>query len=200
MKHNIAAFDMIPPALLSVAKKVARELEGRGIPYAVIGGLAVSAFAPPRTTKDVDFLIPESHASVVGEFGETTHVSGMHLQGESVPVDGHDVDFMFLPDDMPESMLSAGPVVDGVRVLAPEALIALKLKAGRAKDTGDVVEMVKHGMVDVVRVKKFLKKYVPDQAEDFDSWAELAKFEASRTRSASLSPLSIALARMKRGR
>lgn len=198
MKRLFAAFDLVPPGVRDVAKKMAGELSSRGIPYAVIGGVAVSAYSPPRTTQDVDFLIPEAHASVAEEFGETTPVSGMHLQGVSVKVDGHDVDLMFLPDDLPEAILSAGPTVDGIRVLAPEALIALKLKAGRTKDSGDVVEMVKHGLVDRERVKKFLKRYAPDVLEDFESWAMIADHEAKRQRSASLSPLSVVRGRIGR--
>src|SRR5689334_3599888 len=40
-------------------KRVVEALEGAGIPYAVMGGMAVNAHGYERTTGDVDFLLTE---------------------------------------------------------------------------------------------------------------------------------------------
>src|SRR5580700_436461 len=37
--------------------RVGRRLESAGIPYAIVGGMAVNAHGHPRTTGDVDFLL-----------------------------------------------------------------------------------------------------------------------------------------------
>lgn len=181
MRYNVGAFDMVPASIRDVAKKMSGELAKRGIPHAVIGGMAVSAFSPPRTTNDVDFLISESDAGVAEEFGETTPVSGNHLQGVSVEVDGHPIDLMFLPDDLPGEVLSSGPKVDGIPVLSAQALVLLKMKAARTKDVGDVVEILKArpGEQDRAAIRKFVKKYAPDVLDDYDSTVMLADFEAS---------------------
>jgi hypothetical protein len=179
MRYNVGAFDMVPDPVKAAAKKVSAFLKAKGVKHALIGGMGVSAYSPPRTTADVDFLIPEADSGVAYELGEDpTPVSGMHLQGLSVNVDGIDVDLMFLPEDLPDAVLGSGPTIDGMPVLPPEAMVLLKMKAGRAKDVGDVVEMLKAGG-DKKAFLKYLKRYAPDIYEDFESTIMLAEYEAA---------------------
>ncbi len=42
---------------LEVLKLVAGRLEGLGIPYMLTGSLALSYYAVPRATRDIDFVI-----------------------------------------------------------------------------------------------------------------------------------------------
>jgi hypothetical protein len=170
---------MVPESVKSVAKQVSEHLKSKGIKHAIIGGIAVSAFSPPRTTEDVDFLIPESDSGVVYEFGDPAPVSGIYLQGLTVEVEGHNVDFMFLPDDLSENVLLSGNIIDGIPIIPQEVLIFLKLKVGRVKDIGDVVAMLKTGG-DRDKFKKFLKKYSPDMLEDFESIIMMADFESEK--------------------
>lgn len=198
MFNKTSAFDMVPPGVRDAAKKMSAELSSRGVPHAVIGGMAVSAYSPPRTTGDVDFLIPESFSSVAYEFqDDPTPISGMHLQGLGVEVDGHNVDLMFLPDDIPDSVLGEGTVVDGVPVVGPALLILLKMKSGRTKDVGDVVEILKSG-ADRKSVKRFLKQYAPDVVEDFDSTAMLADYESGRMEEGRRASIAMMLLRSRR--
>lgn len=198
MRYNTGAFDMVPDPVKAVAKKVSALLKAKGVKHALIGGMGVSAYSPPRTTADVDFLIPEGDSGIAYELGEDpTPVSGMHLQGLSVNVDGVDVDLMFLPEDLPEEILGSGPTVDGMPVLPPEAMVLLKMKAGRAKDVGDVVEMIKAGG-DKKAFVKFLKKYAPDVYEDFESTIMLAEYEAAGNKDKRRGAIGLLLGRMKK--
>lgn len=43
--------------LYAEVRRIADTLEGAGIPYAVVGGLAVSIYAVPRATEDIDVLV-----------------------------------------------------------------------------------------------------------------------------------------------
>lgn len=43
--------------LLRAAAEIARFLEGRGVPYFVIGGLALQHWGEPRMTRDVDITV-----------------------------------------------------------------------------------------------------------------------------------------------
>ena len=67
MKHNASSFKMVPDNVRSVAKQVSVFLKSKGVPHAIIGGIAVSTYSPPRTTEDVDFMIPEYSSDVIYE-------------------------------------------------------------------------------------------------------------------------------------
>jgi len=176
MSFNRHAFKMVPEGVKSAAKQVSEFLESRGIPHAVIGGMAVSAYSPPRMTEDVDFLVPDSALSDIQEMGETSPLADA-VDGVTLTVGGVTVDFIFMPGDMPEETLEGGPRIEGVPVLRPEALFLMKMHAPRAKDHADVIEMIKSGHVDLDGVRKYVKKHDPSMLDDFESNVALAEFE-----------------------
>lgn len=45
------------PPLEAALRRVVRDLDGLSVPWALVGGLAVSARAEPRTTRDVDAVV-----------------------------------------------------------------------------------------------------------------------------------------------
>jgi hypothetical protein len=173
---------MVPEHVKSAAKQVSEFLTKKGIAHAVIGGMAVSAFSPPRMTEDVDFLVPESALDTIRELGEVTPLSPP-VDGVTVKMgDGEeavDVDFVFMPEDMPEETLEGGTTIDGIPVLRPEALLLMKMHAPRAKDHADVIEMLKGDLVDRKAVRAYIKKHDPSMLDDFDSNVTLADFEKS---------------------
>ena len=177
-RYNIAAFDMVPASVKEVALKVSKHLKERNVPHAVIGGMAVSAYSPPRMTKDVDFLVPSSALDAIRELGDAKPLADS-VDGMTVPVDDIDVDFIFMPPGMPKEALSDGPSVDGIPVLRPEALVLMKMNAPRAKDHADVIEMIKAGVLDLDKVRAYIKKHEPDVLEDFESNVMLAEYEKS---------------------
>lgn len=180
MKYNVSAFKMIATDLMTVAKKVSDHLEQNGVSHAIIGGLAVGAYSPPRTTQDVDFMVPNSALNTIQELGDTSPLSmWAGYEGVSVNVDGIDIDFVFL-GGLPESILTDGPKIQGVHVISPEGLILMKLHAGRAKDVADVTEILKAEKVDVDKIKDFLGEHDSMLLEDFESAKMMADYESGK--------------------
>jgi hypothetical protein len=135
-------------------RRVATKLEEAGIHYALVGGMAVNAHQHPRTTKDVDFLItPQGMASFLRTY----------VPAEFEPCPGHarrfidrgtGVTFDFLVTGRFPGSGRPGPIaypnpenvsqtIDNTQVVNLATLIELKLAAGRHKDFGDVVELIR---------------------------------------------------------
>ena len=156
VKHKSLA-----PELWAVAHKVSEKLTADGIDHVVIGGMAVGALGYERMTTDVDFLIREE------DLGKLT---GRPLAiGLSERVDGVRVDY--IPIEEGETHLDVA-VSDKGLVIAPPALVYLKLKAGRRKDQADVIELVKRGRLDLHAVRRYLYNlpFDPeDMIADFDA-------------------------------
>lgn len=159
------------------------------VPYALIGGLAVSVHGIPRPTHDLDFTISidrsqlprlyeeseklgysvsDSHAS-----GWVDSVAGMPpvrvrqwIQGKAI-----DIDIFLSESRFPESLIERRLQleVDGVAawVATPEDLILLKLVAARPRDIGDVLDiLLAQGQLD--------DKYLSDWANELGVTERLA--------------------------
>lgn len=180
MRYNEAAFKMVPEGVRKTAQQVSKFLDSHGVTHAVIGGIAVSAYSPPHMTSDVDFLVPESALFVIQEMGKTVPLAGP-VDGVSIFVGDVVVDFIFMPDDMPEETLEGGPKVDGVPILRPEALLLMKMYAPRAKDHADVIEMIKANLIDLDAVREYVKRNDPSMLDDLESNIMMAEFEKMAT-------------------
>ena len=140
-------------------RRAARRLERVGIPYAVVGGMAVNAHRYSRTTGDVDLLLTEAGfndfcARFVGKnysrvpdrpfrlVDRTSHITVDILVTGLFPGSG-DPGPIAYPD--PDAV---SEIIDKIRVLNLEALIQLKLAARRYKDFGDVVELIRSNDLD----------------------------------------------------
>ncbi len=129
-------------------------LERAGIDYGLVGGLAVAVHGAPRATTDIDLLIAPDNAdravALAKEAGFRFEAlpqrfsDGMRLrrvtrieQGESLTVD-----FM-LADPFLQAAWDSRERYDAgdgrhLWVVGREALIAMKVQAGRAKDLADI--------------------------------------------------------------
>jgi hypothetical protein len=159
-------FEVAKEKFLTAARSVLASLKEADIPHAIIGGFAVNAFATPRATKDVDFLVPRAAGALLG---------GKRLVGEvegiTTKVKGVQIDFLFPleGEDFLEEALAHPLEAGGVPIIAADALVYLKIcpRAARRKDLNDVIEMVKAGKLDVRQVRSYLAEH-SDLAEDFD--------------------------------
>jgi hypothetical protein len=160
-------FSGSPERLEVAARQMADTLTKKGIPYALIGGLAASAWSEPRATKDVDFLVPASARDLLG--AGTTSLGG-EVYGVNLKLGKTRIDILFpeRDEDFLEDALAVAPTIEGMRVLQPEALTYMKLGAGRAKDTHDVIAMIQAG-ANVNKISKYLEKHAPDLVDDFQS-------------------------------
>lgn len=139
--------------------RLARRLEGEGIPYAIVGGMALNLHDYERMTRDVDVLLtPEGLAKFVERcvgrgyvpafagarksFRDTeSQLAIEFLTTGEYPGDGKPKPVTF-PDPMEASI-----VVEGYRVIRLEKLIELKLASGlsaphRLRDLADVQDLI----------------------------------------------------------
>lgn len=164
---------MAPRAVLRVAKRVSKILSERQIPHALAGGLAVGFHGFNRMTRDVDFVVPKTARKQIEQLGPTKPISG-HLSGVSVEVEGVAVDFLFVGKTVRAVDLSAPERHAGLPVIGVDPLVAMKMGAGRTKDTLDVVELLKLGGVSVDAVSARLSG---DDLEQFRGLVTIADLE-----------------------
>lgn len=140
-------------------RKVTGRLEELGIPYAIVGGMALFHHGYRRFTEDVDLLVtPEGLQRVHSELEGLGYVppftGSKHLRDAEL---GVKIEFLttgdFPGDGKPKPVafpdpLSASVESDGLRYLNLDKIIELKLasgmtNAGRIKDLADVMELIK---------------------------------------------------------
>jgi len=122
-----------------------------GVRYALVGALASGAQGRPRNTDDIDFLVGDEAFDRSGII--ISFKLGMPLQAGE-----HAIDPIPLPvEEVRHRLLDAAmnePLVDTtlgvpVPILPATALAFMKLASPRAKDLGDVVEMIQAGTVNL---------------------------------------------------
>ena len=155
-------------------RRLARRLNKAGIPYAIMGAMAVNAHGAERTTKDIDVLLtPEGLERFRQEFvGE-----------EYEPVEGRPRRFVERQSGVTVDCLitgrypgtgKPGPLafpdpteasqeIEKIRVLTLPQLIQLKLAARRYYDFGDVVFLIRTHDLD----EAFLEQLHPSVHRDF---------------------------------
>lgn len=146
---------------------VARHLTAR-IEAPVLGGIAVILHGYLRTTTDLDFYTPDRRltdvqlraAGAIWDIGKREHVL------DDVRI--HTV----TPDDAGHTVVKTS-IIEGVRVVSLKDLIAIKLRCGlnninRAKDIGDVVELIRRVPLD----KRFAGKLPKDIRSEFKRFVD----------------------------
>ena len=135
---------------------VVSALDRSSIDYALVGGLAVGVWGAPRATKDIDLLIrpddldrAKESLRQVGYSLEALPMQfsdGMRMQrvskvgaGELMTVDFILVDANLEPAWQSRSRRDTDVV--SISVISRDALIAMKLSAGRPQDQADVIKL-----------------------------------------------------------
>ncbi|MEW6586471.1 MAG: nucleotidyl transferase AbiEii/AbiGii toxin family protein [Nitrospirota bacterium] len=164
--------------LLRSVREVCRFLDEEAIEYMLVGGMAVSIWAEPRATFDIDFLVSIG----LGDFDNLKH--RLTESGRFVFVHGKpmifgkvsllratlksntnvSVDFMFVDDLFKSEALKRKEALQltdfPIKISAPEDLIILKLLSGRQQDRLDatkILEMQKDNL-DMAYLKTWLEK------------------------------------------
>ena len=149
-----ALADIVSDRVLLDAAETAKLLSELQIPYALIGGLAVGLHGFPRATKDVDFLVgPEAFTKM-----EPILVYRPELRSHArIGV----IDLMAVPVSFPCLAEQLAIVEPGnLNVIAPEALILMKLSANRNQDRADISRLLDAG-VDALKVAGYLADNAP---------------------------------------
>ena len=143
---------------------IARLFESMGVPYAVMGGIAVRIYGIPRPTYDVDFTValqreelPDffQQAAVAGytvpetyQRGWVDQIAGMPLVKLRLLLDEHsvDIDIFLAESSFQQSLLARRrrEELDGGSIwfVSPEDLILLKLIASRPRDLVDIQDVL----------------------------------------------------------
>jgi len=168
------------PTLIALASSAIGEA---GLAHAAIGGCARNAYAEPRATRDVDFVVqadPAGHARLVVALGRRGFVRATvaSTAEEAVPdfesfrdAAGQRIDLLFAKTRFEESaLLRARPAMPyrdvTLPVVSAEDLVVYKLIAGRTQDWADLEVVVR---TELVRVEH--------GGPDFD-WSYVARWAA----------------------
>ncbi len=183
--------DALTEALLALA----RWLSSQGVPYAVIGGVAVALQAAPRFTNDVDAVIWIDDSRWAGllesaarfsiaprrpdilEFASRTRVL-LLSHGSGVPID---VSCGALPFEQAlieqATSIEIGPL--SVRVARPEDLLVMKAIANRPRDWADIESLLRQFPdMDTIAARQTVHEF----AEVLDSPELLADFDRALRR------------------
>ncbi len=158
-------FFMGEGTLNETLRRVAKDLESRGIEYSVIGAIALNSYGYRRFTEDIDLLMTreglEKFQNELVSLGYRPAFQGatkkFRTTQENVTVEiitsGE-----FPGDGKPKPVVFPHPSdvsveIDGIKTLKLEKLIELKLASGmtaphRLKDLADVQELIKLKQLD----------------------------------------------------
>lgn len=157
---------IVADKILDAAELAAQRLRDENIPFAICGGLAVSAHGYERTTKDVDFLVGDE-AFVHFPGGLVT------LKVPIFQIDGVAIDFVSA-DDITRGTLAV-TTGGALPVVAGAVLAYMKLAAGRLRDTNDLVELVRLGKLDPAEVRVWLSGQAPKHVPKWDAIVGMAE-------------------------
>jgi len=150
--------------------QVLNQLQKKGLikDYAIGGGIATIFYVEPFFTYDLDvFIIPSGMAkeqnlillSPVYNYLET---KGYKWKGEHIIIEGIPVQFIPANELEEEAITNARNIeYEGVktRVMTPEYLVALLLRAGRKKDKEKIGKLLEQTKIDLNKLKAILRKY-----------------------------------------
>ena len=146
-------------AVFKALKKITTRLNELGIPYAVVGGMALFRHGLRRFTEDVDLLVSKSDLKIIHEklgglgyvppFKNSKNLRDAELgvRIEFLTTGDYPGDGKPKPVSFPEPQ-SVSFESDGIRYLHLAVLVELKLASGltnpgRLKDLSDVLELIK---------------------------------------------------------
>jgi hypothetical protein len=138
---------------------IVRALDGRGIPYAVCGGLAMAAYGHARATLDIDLLVPEERLdgarACLRELGYTNESGWSPLARGSVrlfrvvKLDAEAGDFLIV-----DLLVAAGDLADAwngrqrretqfgpIWFVSRSALTSMKRARGSRQDLADIEKL-----------------------------------------------------------
>jgi hypothetical protein len=168
-------------------RRTAQRLEKAGIPYAIMGAMAVNAHGAERTTRDVDVLLTREgldsfRQAFVGKYYDQVpgrlrrFVERKSGVGVDILVTGHYPGrggvkpFAFPHPD------EASELIEQTKVVTLPQLVQLKLAAGRYYDFGDVTFLIRVHNLD----ESFLSQIHPAVHQDYRACLDEAREEKRR--------------------
>jgi len=158
----------------------------KGIPWAIVGGVATRAYMPERATNDLDILVHHQDGDDVWERLESAgyrRVSRLAIPGflarspAGVELDVILGDYPWLDEAL------AHPRKDpaGYPVLDLPFLVLMKMDASRGQDFGDLTRML--GLAseeELEKVREVVSRYAPEETDDLESLIYLGQVEMGK--------------------
>ena len=150
--------------------KIINELKKKGLieEYAIGGGIAAIFYVEPILTYDLDvFIIPpgkekQKKLILLSPITDYLEDKGYNWKGEHIIIEGMPVQFIPV-DKLEEAAVRKAKEIkyEDVRtkVVAPEYLIAILLRAGRKKDIEKIEKLLEQTKIDLKQLKNILDKY-----------------------------------------
>lgn len=154
---------------LKALRVVSKNADKKKIPWALVGGVAMSFYGSPRLTQDVDVI----SSATVGIEAERKLGFGGERYRTKVGNKNVAVDWIVRNDTAKkfyERALAEATEVYGLPIITPEWLVILKYIAGRFKDQQDGVFLLKKKKL--VDRKLIRKKIIETAGPEF--WALVA--------------------------
>lgn len=168
----------LTPTHISALKALTTALDG--VEFALIGGHAVFLHGYPRFSKDIDIGVIVPVKQVSARLLSQGFLP-IHAARFSEPITGVTVDVVKLPrcaiPSVKNPVLLPFDVGHHVPVVDLETLLALKLKAGRAQDEADVIELLKAGRQPDRRQLTYLLRKLGEATDEFERLARRAEQE-----------------------
>ncbi|MCC6129641.1 MAG: hypothetical protein IT186_06900 [Acidobacteria bacterium] len=157
----------------------------RGLPWAIVGGVATRAYMPERMTQDLDVLV---HANDSHEAVRRMEAAGYRFEGPLTfpgvilrSPEGIEVDLLFGGFPWVHDALGATrPDPAGYPVVALPYLVLLKMWATRDQDWTDITRML--GLAseeDLEAVRGVIASFSPEESDDLETMIFLGKQEIS---------------------
>lgn len=178
----------LPVVLGGVVDEVAALLDGLGVPFMIIGGLAIGVHVEARATKDADLSVAVDEEQAVGLLDEMARLGylarthgtlgpGAVIRFSRTGADGivRWVDVLCAGTPFEHRAIERSErrrlLGREVRVATVEDLLVLKLLAGRPQDVADAVRLVaEHG-------SRLDRAYLDAAVAEWELGAELARIE-----------------------
>lgn len=161
--------------------KVINELKEKGLitDYAIGGGIAALFYIEPFLTYDLDvFIIPREKKEQKGliflsAVFDYLRSMGYSWKGEHIIIEG--VPVQFIPaDELEKEGVENARVIEyeeiKTKVISPEYLIVILLRAGRKKDIEKIERLLEQTEIDRKKLNELLNKF--NLKEKFNSLKE----------------------------
>ncbi len=140
-------------------RRLVRRLKRAGIPYAIMGGMAVNAHRYQRTTREVDVLLTADGLAEFRRLFAPKHYRNVPGRTRRFVDNANQQPVDFLVTGSYPGSGQPGPIafpdpalvnetIDKIQFVNLATLVQLKLAARRHRDFGDVVELIRFNNLD----------------------------------------------------
>lgn len=167
-----------PTEILRAAGRVAVAAEKQRVRAALVGGMAMQCYGSPRLTGDLDIVLADT---IDGFRGKELTFGGTRTKIGKVPTDLIVRSDKWAP--LYEAAVASSVSVEDlpIRIVLPGYLAAMKMVAGRDKDSLDLEYLVLENKSRVDEMRRVVVKHMGEfAADEFDRAVDVARWKRSK--------------------